>query len=166
MSHVDTSKVKGRRVLRFESLEDISAEVERLAQAKHIQTRGNRSAGQVLQHLATVMHGAIDGMEIKLPWPMRLIMPVILFFQKQKFLNQPMKSGIVLPKGAAAKLIPPPTSWEDGLAAIRSGLKRLQSNPQRAPHSFLGPLTAEEWTKVQCRHCELHLSFLDADSKG
>ncbi len=107
-----TSKISGRRTLRFESLEEISDEVERLAQAKKIRTRGNWTAGQVLQHLAIVMHGSVDGVEIKLPLPLRIMMPLILFFRKQKFLNQPMKSGIELPKSAAAVLIPPPTSLE------------------------------------------------------
>ncbi len=164
MNDVDTSKVSGRRVLRFESLEDISAEVERLAAAKNIKTLGNWSAGQVFQHLAIVMHGAIDGMQIKLPLTMRIMIPVMLLFAKQKFLNQRMKSGVQLPKAAMAALVPPPTSWDDGLASIRSGLTRLQANPKLARHPFLGDLSTEEWTKVQCRHCELHLSFLETES--
>lgn len=160
MSTRNNNGITARRSLRFESLDDIAADVERLARAKHVRTLGNWSAGQIFQHLAIVMHGAIDGMEIPLPLPMRLLLPVVLLFRKQKFLNSPMPAGISLPKAAATALIPPPTSWDDGLAALRSGLRRLQASPRFARHPFLGNLTAAEWAQVQCRHCELHLSFL------
>ncbi|MEQ1824389.1 MAG: DUF1569 domain-containing protein [Pirellula sp.] len=160
MSNVDTKKVGARRQLKFDSLEEISNEVERLARAKNLKTLGNWTSGQVLMHLAIVMHGAVDGMEVKIPLPMRWMMPIVLYFRKDKFLNAPMPAGFSLPKAAAKVLIPGPTSWEDGLVAIRTGLQRLQSRPKLAKHPFLGDLTEEEWTKVQCRHCELHLSFL------
>ena len=157
---VDTTKVSERRKLRFESLDDISDEVERLARAREIKTLGNWTPGQVFKHLSIVMHGSIDGMDFKLPLHLRILTPIMVFFMKKSFLQNPMPPGFTLPKKAMEFLIPPPTSMEEGLAAIRSGLQRMKTEPHRAKHPFMGNLSSEEWTKLQCRHCELHLGFL------
>ena len=58
---IETAKVKERRQLRFDSLDDIAAEVERLAACRSIRAVGNWSSGQVLQHLALTMNNSIDG---------------------------------------------------------------------------------------------------------
>jgi len=165
MEHVDSARVSGRRSLRFESLDDIAADVERLANARHLKTLGNWSAGQIFQHLAIVMNGQIDGMEIPLPLPMRLLMPLIVRLRKKKFLTQPMPTDIKLPAAAARILVPDETSLQAGLAAIRAALQRLRSADRVARHPFLGTLTAAEWFQVQCRHCEMHLSFLVPDGQ-
>lgn len=160
MPDIKTSKVIGRRSLRFESLVEISDEVERLASAKEIKALGNWTPGQVFKHLAIVMHGAIDGLKIPLPLHMRLILPILVLTMKSRFLNKPMPAGFSLNSDAAKILVPPETSLEDGLEAIRSGLKRLMNEKKREVHPIIGKLTNEEWDKLQCRHCEMHLSFL------
>lgn len=157
---IDTKTVAGRRQLKFQSLDDIAQDVESLAAAKELKSLGNWSPGQIFKHLAIVMHGEIDGLSFKIPWPMRIMISIMLFFMKSRFLNSPMPAGFALSPGAMRVLVPPPTSLEDGLEAIRSGLHRLKTESHRAPHAFMGRLTEEEWTKLQCRHCELHLSFL------
>jgi hypothetical protein len=63
---IETAKVVGRRMLRFETLDDIARDVETLAAANEIKTLGNWTAGQLLQHLAIVMNSAIDGMPNRL----------------------------------------------------------------------------------------------------
>lgn len=160
MTGIKTSKVKDRRRLHFDSLSDIAAEVERLANAREIKALGNWTSGQVFKHLSIVMNGAIDGINFKLPFPMRMIVPVAVLVMKSRILNKPMPSGFSLNADAAKILVPPPTSLEDGLAAIRNGLRRLTNEPGRVTHPFMGKLNTEEWEKLQCRHCELHLSFL------
>jgi Protein of unknown function (DUF1569) len=161
LAKITTSKVANRRKLSFQSLDEISAEVERLANAREIRTLGNWSAGQNFKHLAIVMHGAIDGMVLKMPFPMNVLMPVIVLFMKKRFLSKPMPAGFRMNEAQAKVLIPPETSLEEGLAAIRSGLQRLKTETKREPHPFMGNLSRDEWTQLQCRHCELHLSFLD-----
>jgi len=154
---IDTAKVGERRQLHFNNLDDIRADVEQLAQAGEIRTLGNWSAGQVFKHLATIMNKCMDGFDNRLPGPMRFVLR--LFF-KRKFLTQPMKPGFKLGAKAAAELVPPPTSLEEGLLCIRQALDRLQLESKRAPSAFLGPLTRDEWDQLHCRHSELHLSFL------
>jgi Protein of unknown function (DUF1569) len=155
-SAIDTGKVTGRRQLHFTSLDDIVTDVEQLAKATEIRCLGNWSGGQILKHLTAVMNGSIDGMPRVIPRFLRVILRLVM---KQRFLNKPMPPGFQLPKSGAA-LLPPPTSWEDGLEGFRQAARRLQTETTRQPHPVLGPLTADEWTKVHCRHSELHLSFL------
>src|SRR5574342_33702 len=94
---IDTRKVKQRRQLRFESLDDILAEVERLASSKNIRAVGNWTSGQVLQHLAATMNGSIDGFPTFVPAPVRLLLRL---FMKRRFLTRPMPPGFQLPKNA------------------------------------------------------------------
>jgi uncharacterized protein DUF1569 len=156
-TRIDTTKVAGRRELHFDSLEDILAEVDRLAGSREIKTLGNWSAGQIFEHLARVMDRSIDGFENTLPAIVRFVFQYTL---KPRLLNKPMTAGFKLPAKAGAELIAPPTSFEDGLAHIRGAIHRLQTDPKRVPSPFLGPLTRDEWTRMHCRHAELHLSFL------
>jgi hypothetical protein len=67
-----------------------------------------------------------------------------------------------LPSRTAKYLVPPETSWEDGLKHFRATMQRLKTESQRKPSPFLGELTREQWDQLHCRHCELHLSFLVA----
>jgi len=156
MAAIETAKVNDRRQLHFSTLEDILAEVDRLAQAKELRALGNWSAGQVLQHLAVVMNVSIDGFPHHLPGIVRFFVRLVF---KKRFLTMPMSAGFALPKKLEA-FLPPPTTWEEGLANFRAALRRLQSESKRAPHGALGPMTADEWTQLHCRHSELHLSFL------
>jgi hypothetical protein len=152
-----TSKVTGRRELHFGSLEDIRADVEKLASAREIKTLGNWSAGQVFQHLSLVMHKSIDGFQAQFPWIVRALMGLLM---KKSVLNKPMTAGFKLPSSAAKELIPAETNLEQGLQSIRQGIQRLQTETKRVNSPFLGKMTLQDWTQLHCRHCELHLSFL------
>ena len=153
---IDTTKVQGRRQLHFDSLADIAADVERLAQAKEVRALGNWSSGQVVQHLANTMTNSIDGFSGFVPFPLRIFLRL---FMKGRFLNRTMDPGFNLP-ASAGNLLPPPTDWADAVAAFRAATKRLQTETKRSPHPALGNLSAEEWVRMHCRHSELHLSFL------
>ena len=152
---VNTAKVAGRRQLHFNSLDDILADVDRLAQGR-VRAIGNWSPGQVLKHVSTVMNGCVDGLPFTAPFYIR----AALWFFKNRFLTKPMPAGFNLPKRAADHLVPGDVSWEEGLLAIRTAIQRLKTEPQRKPSPVLGELTRDQWDQLHCRHCELHLSFL------
>lgn len=155
---IDTTKVQQRRPLRFTSLDDIRADLDRLAQAGEIRTLGNWSAGQIFQHLAVGFNCSIDGLRFHLPAPVRFLFRLFL---KSAFLNKPMRAGFRLPAKSATQLVPPPTTGqEEGLLNLRQAIHRLQTEEKRAPNPVLGKLTREEWDRLHCRHAELHLSFL------
>jgi hypothetical protein len=156
---VDTTKAEGRRTVHFNTLDDILADVERLAQGK-VRALGNWSPGQLLKHLTGPMLWCLDGAPLKAPWHFR----AMSWFFKKRFLRMPMPAGFKLPDAFAKHLIPGDTSWEDGLQAFRAAMSRMKAEPQRHPSPFLGELTREQWEQLHCRHCELHLSFLLPDA--
>lgn len=153
---IDTKNVAGRRVLHFENFDAIAAELDRLAQASSLKSLGNWSPGQIFEHLAIVMRQSIDGGPAVVPWYIRLF---FRWFVKKKALRETMKAGFQLPE-AAKHLIPAPIDDQNGLKNLKSALARLRKDPTRAPNIVFGPLTNEEWEKLHCRHCELHLSFV------
>jgi Protein of unknown function (DUF1569) len=155
-TEIDTRKVKERRQLRFDSLDDILAEVERLAQSKGVRAVGNWSSGQVLQHLATTMENSIDGFPSFVPAPVRVFLRL---FMKRGFLTKPMPPGFKLP-ARAGNMLPPPTSWETSLGNFRRAMQRVKTEALRSPHPAFGPMTVDEWEQIHCRHSELHLGFL------
>jgi hypothetical protein len=154
---IDTASVAGRRPLRFESLDDILADAEQLGQARELRTLGNWSAGQIFRHVAIVMNKSIDGFGRRPPWYIRFF---VRTFMRSRFLNKPMAPGFKLPAAALAELGPPATTTQDGLEAVRAAIGRLKTETKRVPNVVLGELTNEEWTRLHCRHAELHFSFL------
>ena len=57
---VDTKAVTGRRTLRFDTIDEMLADVERLNQGP-VKALGNWSPGQVLKHQTIIMVGSLDG---------------------------------------------------------------------------------------------------------
>lgn len=151
---INTAKIAGRRQLQFTSLDDILADIDRLNQGK-VRTLGNWTPGQNLKHLATVMNGSLDGIDVQASFFMRFIARMF----KKRMLKMKMPAGFQLPKSAHV-LIPADTTWEDGVHGVQAAIARLKAEPQRHAHPVLGNLTREQWDQLHCRHCELHLSFL------
>jgi hypothetical protein len=153
---INTTKVAERRQLHFNSLDDLAAEVERLAACRQLRTLGNWSAGQICEHLATVMNKSIDGFDKKMPAVVRFLARLLV---KQRLLSRPMKPGFRLP-GRLAEIVPPPVETAAGLDDLRRAIRRLRTEEKRSPSPFLGAMTRAEWDQLHCRHAELHLSFL------
>jgi hypothetical protein len=152
---IDTRKVQNRRPLHFEKIEDILRDVEQLNHGP-VKALGNWSGGQILRHLAIVMNGSIDGSGMRLNWFLRLMG----WMMKGRILRKGMPPGFQLKGKTAEALVPPATSWEEGLEMFRQAIRRQQTESKREPSAFLGAMTREEWDQLHCRHSELHLSFL------
>src|SRR5204862_7977298 len=105
MGVVDTTKVTGRRSLHFNCLEDIAADAERLASAKNVQALGNWSGGEVVRHVAVVMHKSIDGFIERPPAVIRFFLRLFL---KKRILTKPMSAGFKLPARANQEMFGPP----------------------------------------------------------
>src|SRR5262249_19663180 len=143
---IDTAKVAGRRELHFATLQDIVVDLDDISK-KRLRALGNWTPGQIYQHLATAMNYTIDGFPFTVSWPFRIIGKL---FIKKRLINDHMAAGFRLPAQAAKALIPPPTTEEDGLRALRNAICRLQNERNRAPSPFLGKLSREESDKLQC----------------
>ena len=154
----NTKQITGRRTLRFQALDDITAEAEQLA-AGPIHTLGNWSPGQIFEHLARTLTLPLDGVVLPIPFYVRWGAKLML----GKFLRDGLPAGIKLSGRSAEALVPDVTSTAAGLTALRDAITRWQRKPAVPVHSLFGSITDEQWTQLHMRHAELHLSFL---SKG
>jgi hypothetical protein len=153
---VDTRDVEGRRKVRYEALDEVIVDAERLAELPH-RALGNWSLGQILKHLGAAMHSCVDGPGFPVKWYLRWFGR----FFKGRVTNGPFPTGFRLPRSAAARLVAQDTTTvEEGLSAFKEGMARLASDPRRVPHPVVGKLTVDEWYLFHLRHAEMHMSFL------
>lgn len=153
---VNTAKVP-RRELHFESLDAVVREAERLAAAERIVTHGNWTLGQILHHLAQLMHMSIDGARFRAPWYVRLVGPLL----KRRILRG-MPAGFDLPPAAVRQLAADgDVEVPEAVDSLSAAVARLCEDPHRAPHPVLGRMSLEEWNELHLRHAELHLGFVD-----
>jgi hypothetical protein len=160
---IRTAKVKGRRTLHFNRIEDAMADVDALegpARAGTARCLGNWTFGQILGHLAAWVEYSFDGVPMKKP---PFIIRLILRPMKRRFLYKPMSAGSKIPGVPGGTLGFEPLSLEDGLARFRSAFSRLARETPALPHLIFGLLTRDEWINQHLRHAELHLSYVRAD---
>ncbi len=112
---VNTSKTTGRRKLRFQNLDEVVADAERLA-AMPTRPLGNWSLGQICKHLAETMNQSIDGFEFQASLPIRMVARLI----KGRYLNRGLTPGFRLPR-RAVRLLPSPTETQEGLGGAARG---------------------------------------------
>ena len=152
---VDTKTVT-RREISYASLDKVAADAERLV-AGGAATSGSWSLGQILEHVAMVMDKSIDGFEVWPPLPVRL---VGRWFLKKRFLREGMPAGFQLKGPLAKELLPPEVDPQQALDHLCRAVERLKSGQTRAVHPFFGTLTLDESNRINCRHAELHFSFI------
>jgi Protein of unknown function (DUF1569) len=156
---VDTGKVAGRRVLRFETIDQMMADVDRLVEAERagrLRRLGNWTLGQVLGHLAVWAEYGYTGSPLKVPFFIRWI----LRLRKRKFLYGPMRAGVKIPGVEGGTLATEPMPLEEALGRLRRVMERLKTEAPAAPNPIFGPLQHEESVALNLRHAELHLGFL------
>jgi hypothetical protein len=162
MGGIDTKKAE-RRPLKFESLEALSADLDRLEEAHRAGTlrhTGNWSAGQIFEHCSKLMRAAIDGFPddrpaLMLRWMGRTVI------RRMALKGGAAPAGYKTPEGASYLSPGDEVSFDQGIGALRSQVARIEAG-ERFTHAspLFGSLTHEEWTIVQLGHCSLHLSFL------
>ena len=159
---IDTSKVAARRILRFESLDQMIAEVDRLVAAERagkLKRAGNWTLGQILGHIAVWAEFSYTDMPLNPPFFVRWI----LRWQKGKYLYGPMPAGVRIPRVNGGTLGTDPMTLEEGLDRLQRVIARLRVEPPTAPSKVFGMLTHEESIALNLRHAELHLGFLIPD---
>lgn len=164
MTTVDTKNVAAFRKLRFESIEECKAEVERIKAADRagsLTAHGNWSPGQVMTHVAAWINYAYDGFEVKAP---PFFIRWFLRWGLNKMLREGMSPGVRIPGVKEGT-----TGMEDietALAAdkLLTALNRLASD-EEAPHDSpaFGKMSYEDRVRLNLRHAEMHLGFLSYD---
>lgn len=152
---IDTKKVQGRRVLHFNSLDDVVADAERLVASPNTRMLGNWPLPQLLTHLTTAVNGSLDGISARAPWYVRLAAPLF----KQRLLTRGMSPGFRLPREVEPAFFPAAVSPQGALESLRAAIGRTKNERMSARHPVLGKLSHDDWTRLHLRHAELHLSF-------
>lgn len=149
-----------RREVHYASLDEFLADAEHLAHVKH-HTVGKWTYAQILDHLGRTMRCGFDGYGFRAPWFVRyLIAPLI----KNSFLTKTMKPGFKLPKRLAGALLPADdAALGPALESLRQAVARSKRETPTAEHPAFGKLASQEWTSLNLRHAELHMSFAVPD---
>jgi hypothetical protein len=156
---VDTGKVADRRILRFESIDQVLAEVDRLAEAERagrLKRVGNWTLGQALGHLAAWIEFGYTSYPLRPPFFIRWF----LRLQKRKFLYGPMRPGLKIPGVEGGTLATGPMPLDEALERFRKAMGRLKAEAPTVVSPALGRLNHEESIAINLRHAELHLGFL------
>ncbi len=160
MSMQDTKKVE-RRQLRFESIDEVLVEVDRIVAASHagtLKAQGNWTAGQILAHLAAWIEYGYNGFPMKpLPWIVRSILRLTL----PGMLKKGMRPGVMIPGISAGTTGQDDMPIDAAADRLRRALARLAAG-EECPHDSpaFGKLSHDDRIRLNLRHCELHLSFL------
>ena len=144
----------GRRTLRFDNLDEIMPEVDRLVgRSEHL---GTWSLAQTCRHLAAVLRRVAD-------------LPASTPIDKSLWIGEEEKRKVFetgrIPEGLPAphEVVPADESLDERAEAeeLRQAIDHYKASPGPAvPHRFFGPLTRDEWNRLQCIHCAHHLSFI------
>jgi hypothetical protein len=156
---VNTAQVAERRILHFDSLDQVLAEVDRLVEAEKagkLKQLGNWTLGQTLGHLACWMEYAFTPAPLKPPFFIRWI----LRMRRNSFIWKPMKAGVRIPGVSGGTLGTDPLPLDEALPRFRRAAERLKNEAPTVPSPAVGPTTHEEGIALNLRHAELHLGFL------
>lgn len=157
------TKSAPRRALKFSSLDELTAELDRL-DAAHAAGKlghtGNWTPAQILDHLARFWACSLDGFPgRKPPLPLRVV--VRLFFKKKAIAGGSPPPGFKLPKEVSFLLPGDAADFDSALANLRACIDRVNRGGPYIPASPLfGKLTEGQWTLMHLGHCSMHLSFI------
>jgi hypothetical protein len=149
-----------RRQLKFDSFDDVVAEVERL-RAGAYEKAGTWDLAQVCDHLAAWATYPVEGFP-KAPLPiaviLRLVRATLGRGMYQKYMREGMPAGKpTMPQSVVAAGGDPAAAIE----RLKSAYTRFKAHAgEYLPSPLFGQLTREEAMAIQLRHAEHHLSFL------
>lgn len=159
---INTRKA-GRRALRFETIDDVLAEIDRIEAADRagtLRTTGNWTVGQTFGHLAAWINYGYEGFPAGAhpPWFVRVI---LRRFVMPRALRRGVSPGMRIPRVDGGTFGIEPLSTEEGARRLREALARLKNRePVRYHSPAFGPMDDEQRIAFQLRHAELHLGFL------
>jgi hypothetical protein len=160
LTPINTAKVANRRMLHFDSIDQMRAEVDRLVAAEkagRLKQLGSWTLGQILGHLAAWSEFGYDGYpSLKVPFFIRWM----LRLRKRKFIVGPMPVGVRIPGVPGGTLAIDPMPLDEALTRFQRVTQRLKVEAPPVPSPAIGKLTHEESIALNLRHAELHLGYL------
>lgn len=156
---IDTTKAE-RRTLRFETVDELLAEVDRIVaaeQAGTLRRTGNWTTGQIFNHVSAWVLYGYNGYPADARWFTKIMFRA----RMTAVLNNPMRAGVIMPHVPNGTYSTDVVSTEEGAEKLRGAFTRLKNGePCTHASQVLGELTQEERIQYNLRHAELHLSFL------
>ena len=158
------TKNADRRILIFDTIDDVIGEVNRIQVADANQTlsvSGQWTAGEILTHLSAWIEYGYEGYPMApAPWIVRQGMKLFL----RSILKNGMKPGGKIPGVEGGTIGQVKVATQTGCQRYLVALNRLSSNEKvKYPSPGFGDLSSEKRVKLNLRHAELHLSFIHLD---
>lgn len=157
---IDTTQVKDRRALRFETLDQMLTDARACAAASRLRQLGNWSLGQALNHIAAWIEYPFVGYPPELNFPEE--MKAGAAEAKTRLMHETMKPGERLPGIVGGTLAIDDVPTTAGLARLEAAARIATGPPDELtplPDPYFGRVTRREWTDINLRHAELHLGF-------
>jgi hypothetical protein len=162
MPTIDTATTAEHRTLRFLSIDDLLAEIDRIVESERADTlrrTGNWTAGQIFGHLAAWINFGYEGFPKGAHPP--FFIRWILKRKKQQYLRESMRRGVRIPRAIEGTFGTEVHSTEEGAKRLRGALARLKNREPVKFHSpAFGEMPHDERVAFQLRHAELHLGYL------
>jgi hypothetical protein len=160
-SQVNTSKVEDVRHLRFDSVDAVLADVDRVIQASEegrLRVVGNWTPGQILAHIAAWIEYGYEGFPMQPPpWFVRWI----LRWRLPKYLRDGMPRGVRIPGVAEGTFGMDDQPIQQAADRLKRAFQRLKDGEPATYHSpAFGVMSHEDRIRLNLRHAELHLGFL------
>ncbi len=155
------NKPEPLRAVQLNCFDCLRSEIDALETAgnAHLETTGNWTPAQIVEHLARAVEASLDGFNIKLPLMLRIMKPLIRWQMLRTGFN--VKSGIKLSGDAVDKFVPSPdTELGPAIEHLRKTLDRTANEQYIAASPIMGPMTSEQWKTLHLRHAEMHLGFV------
>lgn len=159
--HSSNSGTPSRRSIHYATVDDMLADARSLAVATELEQLGNWTLGQAFNHIAAWIEFPYVGFppELVIPSDMRENANAV----KERLMTAPMAPGERLPGLAAGTLATEVVTTAVGLARLEHACKYLTggrpTDLSPFPDPAFGHVTRHEWTEINLRHAELHLSF-------
>ncbi len=159
--YVDTAKVKGRRHVHFDSIEQLLEEIKRVREADRdgsLETLGNWSAGQIMAHVAAWIEYGYQGYPTgPFPFPLSIIMR----WMGRRIIKKGMQPGLKIPRVEGGTYGQEKLTVEEASARLEKALLRLQSGEAcQFDSPAFGPMSHADRIELNLRHAELHFGFL------
>ena len=155
----NTKTVDGRRNLRYENFEAVKADLDEVLSQPH-EALGNWGVAQIIDHVALGMELPINGYP---PFFQKMPLPLKVFGRlfKGYLLKKGFSPGIQ-PKGEMKTFFTPRegVTTEQALERFNAAIERFQAGETIPVNPMLGKLTKAQWEQFNCRHAELHFSFI------
>ena len=150
-----------KRSIRLATLDNVSAEVERLLYCGY-QQAGQWNLSQVCEHLADWMTYPMDGFP-KAPWAVSLLLGAMRTLRGKALMKKFIEDQGMKPDQPT---IPESIHLEKG--DDQTSVNRLQATIRRLeehrgtihPSPLFGAMTRQELISLQMAHCNHHLRFL------